>query len=210
MTIQAMRDQELENKLIALANKVVVPAAQAKIRKEILSIGELGQIKELLYSDVGDDELEFARGFDFNGRNNMVQLARIRDVGERRIVLDMGFEVGFLLDADYRRYLRQLESDSSIRSSIALNYAHGQLALNGKIIGKVQERTNPTKMQVVLQMFQDQGWPTTISAPSGWDDANVGNVCHQLRKRFGKFIEFREGESGTAISYEIKKKVKPK
>lgn len=213
MTSQATRDKNLESILSTLRTKVVSPGAQSKIRSQVLSLFELEALRNQL-PETGDenipddcsdpDELKFRRAFDFNGWNNMVALAAFRGVSQRRIVLDMAFEIGFLFEADYRRYLRQLESDSIILPSVFLHYADGDLHQNGKLVGSIQERRkNPTGMQTVLQMFQDQNWPSSITAPRKWDADQVTSTCRQLRSRFKGHVSFHERDGGKSILLQI-------
>ena len=234
MNLQEIQDRNLEEKIRYLKQRLLPQIGQASVR-EVLAVGEMQEIhkkydeychefeKEQSGKDLDQDPPNFNLYFDTNGVSNFAFLARRRKVSTNRLVLDLAVEIGLLTEADYQRYVGQMDFDSVVRSSVPYHFHDGSLYRGGKLIGSIQTRVEPTGQQVVLQNFEQLGWPNSIPAPnlswkqlrienpklSGeelrkltsrqWSSAKVKSVCLQLRKSFKNELHFGEGEGGKLI-----------
>lgn len=198
-----LNEDPLETKLLELGRKLMLVQCQSIIRTEVLSQGELEKIRDQHYSGMELKSDEFKSSFDSNGRLNLCELAKIRKLGDLEIVLAMALEVGLISEARFSQCMRTLSSAPVSRQSVHLHYDAGKLWLNGKFVGKVEERSCGTRKQVILQMFQDQNWPSKIVAPSSWDAAKVKNTCQRLRNEFKHHLGFHESSGGSEIQFEI-------
>ena len=206
MNVQVERDRRLDEAISSLGRNLMIPAAQSKIRQEVMSVGELEAVREnreQIYPNLTPPEdtekFQFEWQFDTNGEKNFEFLAKRRGISLIRLIIDMAVEVGFIGEAEYRRYLRQVEADSVVRPSVPLQYLDGSLYRGEKLVGTISQRSPPTGPETVLQIFQEQGWPNNIKAPEKWGNGKVKRVCKQLRNHFSNEIHFGEGDGGKTI-----------
>ena len=218
MSLTRSRNRKLEEKLTSLHRRLILPAIQQRIREDVLNTAELLEVRDELYPEFEDLEAdesanEFKMRFDHNAEANLAFLMARRQVSQFELILDLALEVGLITEAEFGQYRRQVANDTVVRRTVPLQFIDGSLYRGGELVKRLQARTPPTRLQLVLQMFQDQDWPKSISAPADWSPENVKSVCGVLREHFKDEFYFSGISSGKIIEMtdlRVPSKVVPK
>ena len=234
MELYKIKDRDLEEELKRLKQRLIPQMGQASVR-EVLTAGELHEIrkeyveychkfkKDQSGKDLDQDPPNFNLYFDTNGESNFAFLARQKSIikstrlgfGRRNWPFDRS-RLSTIRPADGFRL--SCSFISAVSLSRWLPVSRWQVTwLNS------DPCKEPTGQQVVLQNFEQRGWPNSIPAPnlswkqlkienpklSGeelrkltkrqWSSAKVKSVCLQLRKSFKNELRFGEGEGGKLI-----------
>ncbi len=76
----------------------------------------------------------------------------------------------------------------------------GQIRFRGEAIRTVRTHQKPSNVEIVLDAFEQAGWPEQVPAPSGFDSAKVRETLRSLKNGLTA-IEFRQREGGTKIQW---------
>lgn len=120
--------------------------------------------------------------------------------------------LGDLLSSSNRHWLlRELgaaESDRTAKSPLPdWDPRSGELRLGRKVIRKLRIMKSPSQLQLVVELFERNGWSTSVQNDLGLDPGELGQVVYELNRNLGS-IRFHSQAGGREIRWSYKSKPK--
>jgi hypothetical protein len=139
--------------------------------------------------------------------------AKARRTSLDRAVLDIAVGIGHMSQANYEWLLREMgmwPATPKQRASCPKrpvvpdwNKAKGELRFGGQLIRKIRVLAKPTNIQLIVDVFQEEGWPSSIDNPlSGGADQHRLHLTLQSLNQGVKRIRFHGHKGGNAIYWE--------
>jgi hypothetical protein len=128
---------------------------------------------------------------------------RARGVSRHRAILDIAHQRG-LDDATYNRLLRETgeEERRDTRERPSWQRATGELRFNGSLVRVVRIFSRPSNIQLILDAFEDAGWPDTIPNPLGNDQQRLHQALRSLNRNRPR-IRFRALSGAQYITWQV-------
>lgn len=129
----------------------------------------------------------------------------VRNFSHLRAVIELAHQLNFMSATDYQWLLREIgESRTRIRNATvpSWNAESGELVWGNRTVRRVRIFRVPSNVQLILDAFQQAGWPTRIDnpLPHGPDAQKLHQALFSLNKGL-KRLAFCSQEGGTAISW---------
>jgi hypothetical protein len=112
----------------------------------------------------------------------------LQNVSIEQAVVELAFELDFLTYAKYLRLCRELDLSPTGANAFPLDKPvwspeTGELTLNGKTIRRVSVRKTMSKIQMVLDAFQNASWVNPIENPLlGQDQQDLHQVVRRMHE----------------------------
>ena len=126
-----------------------------------------------------------------------------RGVSTERAVIEVANGLDLMSDKRANRLLRELgeEEQASLPEDRPFwDSSRGELRLTEVIIRRVRLLKNPSNIQLILDDFQDAGWPTRIPNPLDKDQHLLHLTVQSLNQGL-KAIRFHGQEGGRAVTW---------
>jgi len=131
--------------------------------------------------------------------------AELYRVSQFRAYLEAGHELGFVSDADYHWLMREIgesEEDDENRSSLCWDRQTRELRLGSRIIRRVRSLSVARNLAVILDAFEEAGWPRSIETPTSIDTSLSADPVHDAVRSLNgglEVIRFHADEGGQRI-----------
>ena len=174
-------------------------------------------IAQLLYDGFLTEEEKLAIPFDRQSQNELVSLcATSRRQTPERVLLEMAAEAKLLHGGEYERYRREigepLGSDANVEVGQSCQVedlnpiwdrSEGKLFFQGQAIREVRVCKTRSRLQVIVEAFQNAGWAKCIHEPFNGDlpESQVRGTVTELNRDLVA-IRFHVQAGGTEIRWE--------
>ena len=184
------------------------PQTQLRIYEEILTQTERDSLMSH-YRRTGDDSIADVNAraqrqgqrFIDNGFCNLIRLADIRKLDPDKLVVNLGYELGMLGEAERNGLLAHCCAEDRCSHVATISYVQGDLRVNGRLARVVRETRTSTNIHCILLEFQAIQWnEQEIDFSARFDSKKVSDAVTSLNK---KLTGIRFFARGTVVRWKL-------
>ena len=201
------------------------PKTQDRIKKLVLELG-VDANRDLFWERLSeDDKVRLKKEIDnlkYHPKNKTLPNACIPQMwkilhNEPEIVgtIKAAFRLGIISRSDRDEILQKIGGDASpiqvqnqkkstSEKKPFWNQQTGELDFNGKPVLSTDRRGKPSKIQIILQEFQDEGWPDEIKNPLIKTNYRIKDGIKYLNG-ISKVIQFSIAAGGNYLCWSVRK-----
>lgn len=191
----------LDRRMREVASRLYVPMLQIQLYEEELTADEQALLISSLAEDLGDEtpgqDLAYKK-FSGNGLQNIMRLAKHRQMSTEKLILDLAYSFGLLHGRpEYRRLVKEFCGEDQHVDSAYINFTHGELRVKNQVARRVKMQKN-SKLVHILKSFEEIEWKKNrIDFNGSFDAKQVSDAVTSLNKNL-RYLKFRS-ESTSVI-----------